>query len=205
VAYLSECVLSVIELNPVRVVERVYRTAGSIFYSWKFKDKKAVELQPDLASVFQILKQGKLLLKLEDGTSPKETYERFCVKKTKTDTLTTKAFEFKHRYVSRNPSVLYHVVLPEFCYCDEKTIPMEQNILSATLGNDKRQSVTWVNIEHEARREFYLRFLFYGPNEVEFRKRQKRTTKGLDIPSESKMKFKEISTLASLATFSPGK
>jgi hypothetical protein len=82
---------------------------------------------------------------------------------------------------------------------------MEQNILSATLGNDKRQSVTWVNIEHEARREFYLRFLFYGPNEVEFRKRQKRTTKGLDIPSESKMKFKEISTLASLATFSPGK
>jgi hypothetical protein len=120
VAYLSECVLSIIELNPVRVVERVYRTAGSIFYNWKFENKKAVELQPNLASVFQILKQGKLLLRLEDHTGPKETYERSCIKKMKTDTSTTKAFEFKHRYVSRNPSVLYHVVLPEFCYCDEK-------------------------------------------------------------------------------------
>lgn len=204
-AYLSECVLSAIELNPVRVVERVYRTAGSIFYRWQFKDKKAVELQPNLAAVFQILKQEKLLLRLEDRTGPKETYERSCVKKTKADTSATKAFEFKHRYVSRNPSVLYHVVLPEFCYCDEKTIPMEQNIRSTTLGNDKRQSVTWLNIEHEARREFYLRFLFYGPNEVEFRKRQKKTTKGLDIPAESKMTFKEISDLASLATCSPGR
>jgi hypothetical protein len=202
VAYLSECVLSTIDLNPVRVVERVYRTAGSIFYRWQFKDKKAVELQPNLASVFQILQQGKLLLRLEDRTGPKETCERSCVRKTKADTSTTKAFEFKHWYVSRNPSVLYHVVLPEFCYCDEKTIPIEQNICSATLGNDKRQTVTWLNIEHEARREFYLRFLFYGPNEVEFRRRQKKTTKGLDIPAESKKTFKEINDLASLATCS---
>ena len=82
-AYLSECVLSTIELNPVRVVERVYRTAGSIFYRWQFKDNKAVELQPNLAAVFQILKQEKLLLRLEDCTGPKETYERSCVKKTK--------------------------------------------------------------------------------------------------------------------------
>lgn len=204
-AYLSECVLSAIELNPVRVVERVYRMAGSIFYRWQFKEKKAVELKPNLDSVFQILKQGRLLLRLEDRTGPKETYERSCVKKTKTKTSTTKAFEFKHRYVSRNPSVLYHVVLPEFCYCDENTIPMEQNIRSATLGNDKRQSVTWLNIEHEARREFYLRFLFHGPNEVDFRKRQKKTAKGLDIPAQSKMTFKEISDLASLATCSPGR
>jgi hypothetical protein len=202
VAYLSECVLSAIELNPVRVVEKVYRTSGSIFYGWQFKKKKAVELQPNLASVFQILQQGKLLLRLEDRTAPKETCERSCVKKTKADTSTTKAFEFKHWYVSRNPSVLYHVVLPEFCYCDEKTIPIEQNICSATLGNDKRQTVTWLNIEHEARREFYLRFLFYGPNEVEFRRRQKKTTKGLDIPAESKKTFKEINDLASLATCS---
>lgn len=94
-AYLSECVLSAIELNPVRVVEKVYRTAGSIFYRWQFKEKKALELQPNLASVFQSFLQGKLLLKLEDRTGPKETYERSCVKKTKTDTSTTKAFEFK--------------------------------------------------------------------------------------------------------------
>jgi hypothetical protein len=205
VAYLSECVLSIIELNPVRVVERVYRTAGSIFYNWKFENKKAVELQPNLASVFQILKQGKLLLRLEDHTGPKETYERSCIKKMKTDTSTTKAFEFKHRYVSRNPSVLYHVVLPEFCYCDEKTISVEQNIRSATFDNNKRQSVTWLNIEHEARREFYLRFFFFGPNEVEFRKRQKKSTKGLDIPAELKITFKEIGDLTSFATCSPGR
>jgi hypothetical protein len=37
---------------------------------------------------------------------------------------------------------------------------------------------------------------------VEFRRRQKKTTKGLDIPAESKKTFKEINDLASLATCS---
>jgi hypothetical protein len=66
------------------------------------------------------------------------------------------------------------------------------------IGN--RQGVTWLNIEHEARREFHLGFLFHGPDEVEFRKRQKKEPKVFNIPEEFKPMFKGIRDLARIAS-----
>ena len=202
--YISECVLSSIELNPPRTLEKVFRVAGTLFYEWQTKKKKAQELPPDVSSVLRSLREGGLLLKLDTHARPRETYECACVKKSISKATKSRAFEFKHRYVSRNPSVLYMAVLPEFCYCDEETVAQEHGTLNEIFSNENRQSVVWLNIEHEARREFQLRFLFYGPDEVEFRKRQKDSLKAPPMPEVSKKTFKEMRDLLYLAVSPSG-
>jgi hypothetical protein len=95
-------------------------------------------------------------------------------------------------------------VLPEFCYCDEKTVAQEQNVLKEIFEDENKQSVAWLNIEHEARREFHLRFLFYGPDEAEFRKRQKNALKAPPTCEGSKNTLKEMRDLIHLAVSSKG-
>jgi hypothetical protein len=204
VGYISECVLSSIELNPPRALIKVFRTAGTLFYERQIRKKEAQELPPDVSSVLRSLHAGGLLLKLDTSSGPKETYECECIKKSKTKVEKSRAFEFNHRYVSRSPSLLYLAVLPEFCYCDEKTVAQEQNVLKEIFEDENRQSVAWLNIEHEARREFHLRFLFYSPDEIEFMKRRKNALKAPPTSLGSKNTLKEMSDLIHLAVSSRG-
>jgi hypothetical protein len=197
VAYISECILSAIDLNPLRCVAKEYRTSRSLFYEWQSKGNKAIELPSNLSSVSRNLTQGRLLLRFDTLTGQREIYERFSIRKPNPK---TRALEFKDRYVSRNPSVFYFVILPEFCYCDELTISKEENTLKEVFTIGNRQSVIWLNIEHEARREFHLEFLFYGPDEVEFRKRLKKEPDVITISEEFKIKFKGIRDLARIAS-----
>ena len=202
--YISECVLSSIGLNPPQALIKVFRTAGTLFYERQIRKKEAQELPPDVSSVLRSLHAGKLLLKLDTFAGPRVTYECECIKKSKTKVEKSRAFEFNHRYVSRSPSLLYLAVLPEFCYCDEKTVAQEQNVLKEIFDDENKQSVAWLNIEHEARREFHLRFLFYGPDEAEFRKRQKNALKAPPTFEGSKNALKEMRDLIHLAVSSKG-
>jgi hypothetical protein len=204
VGYISECVLSSIELNPPRALIKVFRTAGTLFYERQIRKKEAQELPPDVSSVLRSLRAGGLLLKLDTVAGPRETYECKCIKKSKTKGEKSRAFEFNHRYVSRSPSLLYLAVLPEFCYCDEKTVTQEENVLKEIFEDENRQSVAWLNIEHEARREFHLRFRFYGPDETEFRKRRKNALKASPTSKWSKNTLKEMRDLIHLAVSSRG-
>ena len=196
-AYVSECILSAIDLRSMRCIAKEYRTSRPLFYEWQSKGNKAMELPKNLSSISRNLTQGRLLLRFDTLTGQREVYERYCIRKSKPKTGT---LEFKDRYVSRNPSVFYFVILPEFCYCDELTISNEENTLQEifTIGN--RQSIIWLNIEHEARREFHLEFLFYGPDEVEFRKRLNKEPEILAISEEFKIRFKGIRDLARIAS-----
>jgi hypothetical protein len=204
VGYISECVLSSIGLNPPQALIKVFRTAGTLFYERQIRKKEAQELPPDVSSVLRSLHAGKLLLKLDTFAGPRVTYECECIKKSKTKVEKSRAFEFNHRYVSRSPSLLYLAVLPEFCYCDEKTVAQEQNVLKEIFEDENRQSVAWLNIEHEARREFHLKFLFYGPDETEFRKRRKNALKAPPTSAGSKNTLKEMRDLIRLAVSSRG-
>jgi hypothetical protein len=204
VGYISECVLSGIELNPPRALIKVFRTAGTLFYERQIRKKEAQELPLDVSSVLRSMHAGGLLLKLDTFAGPREIYECECIKKSKTKVEKSRAFEFKHRYVSRSPSLLYLAVLPEFCYCDEKTVAQEQNVLKEIFEDENRQSVAWLNIEHEARREFHLRFLFYGPDEAEFRKRRKNLLKAAPTFEGTKNSLKEMRDLIHLAVSSRG-
>jgi hypothetical protein len=197
VAYVSECILSAIDLNPLRCVAKEYRTSRALLYEWQSKGNKAMELPSNLSSISRSLTRGRLLLRFDTLTGQREIYERFCVRKPKTK---TGALEFKDRYVSRNPSVFYFVILPEFCYCDELTISKEDNILQEVFTIGNRQNIIWLNIEHEARREFHLEFLFHGPDEVEFRKRPKKEPAVITLSEEFKIKFKGITDLARIAS-----
>jgi hypothetical protein len=206
--YSSECVLTVIDVNPVRVRVKVYKTDESLFYRWKSDEKKAIELRTNTTSVFQSLGKGTLLVKLKDHIDPKEVYEPSCVREMRRSGFVPKkkGFEFKHTYVSRRPCLLYHVVLPEFCYCGEKSINQPENVRVKTAGIDKRQSVTWINVEHEARREFELRFIFYGPDEKEFKKKRlKKIPIVRGVPVEAKTIYKEIKDLAPIAISAVGR
>lgn len=196
-AYVSECILSAIDLEPPRCIAKEYRTSRSLLYEWHLRENKAMVLPSDLSSVSRSLHQGRLLLRFDTLTGQREIYERFSVRKPKAK---TRALEFKDRYISRNPSIFYFIILPEFCYCDEVTISKEENTLLEVFRIGNRQSVTWLNIEHEARREFHLGFLFHGPDEVEFRKRQKKEPKVFNISEESKPMFKGIRDLARIAS-----
>jgi hypothetical protein len=80
------------------------------------------------------------------------------------------------------------------------TISKDENTLLEVFRIGNKQSVTWLNIEHEARREFHLGFLFRGPDEVEFRKRQKKEPKVFNISEEYKLMFKGIRDLARIAS-----
>jgi hypothetical protein len=197
VAYVSECILSAIDLYPPRCVAKEYRTSRSLLYEWQSKGNKATVIPRNLSSVSRSLYQGRLLLRFDTLTGQREIYERFCVRKPKTK---TRALEFKDRYSSRNPSVFYFVILPEFCYCDDATISKEKNTLQKVFRIGNRQSIAWLNIEHEARRELHLGFLFHGPDEVEFRNRQKKEPKVITISEESKMMFKGIRDLVRIAS-----
>jgi hypothetical protein len=198
VRYISECVVSSIELNPPRALAKVFRTAGPLFYEWLRKDKVAKVLPPNVTSVMRSLRNRTLLLRLDSLAGPKETNEFTCIKKIKTRA-NIGGFEFKHRYVSRNPSVFYLVILPEFCYCDEVTVTVEQNMIKEIFRTGNRQNITWLNIEHEARREFQLRFLFYGPDKEKFGMRKMEDVEPLSLPRGSKNTFKEINDLIHLA------
>jgi hypothetical protein len=197
VAYVSECILSAIDLNPLRCVAKEYRTSRSLFYEWQSKGNEAIELPSNLSSISRNLTRGRLLLRFDTLTGQREIYERFCIRKRNPK---TRALEFKDRYVSRNPSVFYFVILPEFCYCDELTISKEENTLKEVFTIGNRQSIIWLNIEHEARREFHLEFLFYGPDEVEFRKRLNREPTVITISEEFKTNFKGVRDLARIAS-----
>jgi hypothetical protein len=197
VAYVSECILSAIDLKPLRCVAKEYKTSRSLFYEWQSKGNKVIELPSNLSSISRNLTQGRLLLRFDTLTGQREIYERFCIRKPNPK---TRALKFKDRYVSRNPSVFYFVILPEFCYCDELTISKEENTLEEVFTIGNRQSIIWLNIEHEARREFHLEFLFYGPDELEFRKRLKKEPEVITISEEFKIKFKGIRDLARIAS-----
>jgi hypothetical protein len=197
VAYVSECILAAVDLHPLRCVAKEYRTFRSLFYEWQSKGNEAMELPRNLSSISRNLTQGRLLLRFDTLTGQREIYERFCIRKPKTKTGT---LEFKDRYVSRNPSVFYFVILPEFYYCDELTISKEENTLQEVFTIGNRQSIIWLNIEHEARREFHLEFLFYGPDEVEFRKRLNKEPEVFAISDEFKIRFKGIRDLARIAS-----
>jgi hypothetical protein len=62
-----------------------------------------------------------------------------------------------------------------------------------------RQNISWLNIEHEAHREFQLKFLFYGPDKEKFGMRQTDNVEPLSLPQNSKNTFKEITDLLRLA------
>ena len=195
--YVSECILAAIDLHPLRCVAKEYRTFRSLFYEWQSKGNEATELPSNLSSISRNLTQGRLLLRFDTLTGQREVYERFCIRKAKPKSGT---LEFKDRYVSRNPSVFYFVLLPEFCNCDELTISKVENTLQEVFTIGNRQSIIWLNIEHEARREFHLEFLFYGPDEVEFRKRLNKEPEVITLSEEFKIKFKGIRDLARIAS-----
>jgi hypothetical protein len=197
VAYVSECILSAINLHSMRCIAKEYRTYRPFFYEWQSNGNKAMELPNNLSSISRNLTQGRLLLRFDTLTGQREVYERFCIKRPKPKSGT---LEFKDRYVSRNPSVFYFVILPEFCYCDELTISKVENTLQEVFTIGNRQSIIWLNIEHEARREFHLEFLFYGPDEVEFRKRLNKEPEVITLSEEFKIKFKGIRDLARIAS-----
>jgi hypothetical protein len=199
VRYISECIVASIELNPPRALAKVFRTARPLFYEWHRKDKEAKVLPPDVTSVMRSLHKRALLLRLDSLAGPTETKEFACIKKIKTKLANVSAFEFKHRYVSRNPSIFYLVILPEFCYCDEATVAVEQNMIKEIFRIGNRQNISWLNIEHEAHREFQLKFLFYGPDKEKFRMRQTGDVESLSLPQNSKNTFKEINDLVRLA------
>ena len=196
-AYVSECILSAIDLHSMRCIAKEYRTYRPLFYEWHSKGNEAMELPNNLSSISRNLTQGRLLLRFDTLTGQREVYERFCIGKPKTKSGT---LEFKDRYVSRNPSVFYFVILPEFCYCDELTISKEENTQQEVFTIGNRQGIIWLNIEHEARREFHLKFLFYGPDEVEFRKRLNKEPEVFTISGEFKIRFKGIRDLARIAS-----
>ena len=196
-AYVSECILSAIDLHSMRCIAKEYRTYRPLFYEWHSKRNEAMELPNNLSSISRNLTQGRLLLRFDTLTGQREVYERFCIGKPKTK---SGRLEFKDRYVSRNPSVFYFVILPEFCYCDELTISKEENTLQEVFTIGNRQSIIWLNIEHEARREFHLKFLFSGPDEVKFRKRLNKEPEVFTISEEFKIRFKGIRDLARIAS-----
>ncbi len=197
--YISECIVASIDLNPPRALAKVFRTARPLFYEWHRKDKEAKVLPPDVTSVMRSLHRRALLLRLDSLAGPAETKEFSCIKRIKTKLANVSAFEFKHRYVSRNPSIFYLVILPEFCYCDEGTVAVEQNMVKEIFRTGNRQNISWLNIEHEAHREFQLKFLFYGPDKEKFGMRQTVDVEPLLLPQDSKNMFKEINELVRLA------
>jgi hypothetical protein len=197
VAYVSECILSAIDLRSLRCIAKEYRTNRPFFYEWQSKGNKAMELLNNLSSISRSLTKGRLLLRFDTLTGQREVYERFRIGKPKPKSRT---LEFKDRYVSRNPSVFYLVILPEFCYCDELTISKVENTLNQVFTIGNRQSIIWLNIEHEARRELHLEFLFYGPDEVEFRKRLNKEPEVITLSKEFKIKFKGIRDLSRIAS-----
>ena len=200
--YISECIVASIELSPPRALAKVFRTARPLFYEWHRKDKEAKVLPPDVTSVMRSLRRRALLLRLDSLAGPTETKEFACIKKIKTKPASVGAFEFKHRYVSRNPSIFYLVILPEFCYCEEETVAVEQNMIKEIFRTGNRQNISWLNIEHEAHREFQLKFLFYGPDKEKFGMRQTEDVEPLSLPQNSKNIFKEINDLVRLAVVS---
>jgi len=62
VAYVSECILSAIDLDPPRCISKEYRTSRSLLYEWHSRENKAMVLPSDLSSVSRSLHQGSLIL-----------------------------------------------------------------------------------------------------------------------------------------------
>ncbi|HEX9318172.1 MAG TPA: hypothetical protein VF884_04475 [Nitrososphaeraceae archaeon] len=206
--FFSECVLTAIELYPVRACTKVYTTDKPIFYRWQFKEKKPTELPTDSSTqIFQSLWEGTLLIKLEEPVEPFRTYEPSCIREINSGIFKRKkGFEFKYVYTAKTPSLLYHVVLPEFCYCDENSLDQQENVSVKILSIDKRQSVTWINVESGWKnRNFELRFIFYGPNEKESKKRQEKTPRKIVVPQEVKPNYKEVKDLGPIALTALGR
>jgi hypothetical protein len=208
VGFFSECVLTAIDLYPVRACTKVYTTDKPVFYRWQFEEKKPTELPTDSSTqIFQSLGEGTLLVKLEESLEPFRTYEPSCIREIRSGIFKRKkGFEFKYVYTAKTPSLLYHVVLPEFCYCDENSLSQQENVSVKSLSIDKRQSVTWINVENEWKnRNFELRFIFYSPNEKEFKKRQEKIPRKIVVPPEGKSIYKEVKDLAPIALSALGR
>ncbi len=75
-AYVSECILSAIDLDPPRCIAKEYRTSRSLLYEWHLRENKAMVLPIDLSSVSRSLHQGRLLLRFDTLTGQREIYER---------------------------------------------------------------------------------------------------------------------------------
>ena len=197
--YISECVLSSLELAPPRTLAKVFRIAGPMFYEFNGKKEAAMIMAPDSATVLRRLLNGRLLFRLDPLIGTLETLELKCVRESRAKLGKVGAFEFEHRYVSRNPSVFYLTTLPEFCYCDEDSITTERDVPNRILWIGNRQNVIWLSIGHEARRELQLRYIFYGPDEKEFKIRRRNVTKSPHKPMGLNESIKVISDLIDLA------
>ena len=197
--FFTECVLSTIELNPIRCNIKVYRSHETIFYRWQFDEKTEQNRMEDESQVFKSLGEGTLLVK-HKFIEPNESYAVSCVKEIRSGLIKSKkGFEFKYSYSPRKESeaVLYHVVLPEFCYCDENSIERNENVHVKSLGINKRQSITWVMFKPF--RNLVQKFIFYGPNETEFKKRQQKIPRKIIVSPEMKLIYKEVKDLAPIA------
>ena len=200
----SECILTVISLNPLRSVATKYKSYEPLFYRWQFDENEAKHLPMDTNSVFQELGEGTLLVKLGGHSLEQETYSTSVVREIKYGGFLKKkkGYEFTYSLTSEANSLLYHVVLPEFCYCDEESIDKQKNIRVKTTGIDKRQSVTWVTSAPAMPvepRTYELKFVFFGPDEKRFREKQREIPNITVIPENARTIYKEFKTLAPIA------
>jgi hypothetical protein len=197
--YISECVLSSLELAPPRIFAKVLRIAGPMFYEFDKKEKKAKVMTPDSDYVLRRLFNGTLLFKLDPLVGHLEALELNCVRKSRARLGKVSAFKFEHKYVSRNPSVFYSTTLPEFCYFDVSSVTMQRGMPNRILRNGNRQTIVWLSIEHEARREFHLGFNFYGPDKKGFKMRLSDVRRLPQRPKASDESLKVITDIINLA------
>ncbi|MGH9922010.1 MAG: hypothetical protein ACRD38_04605 [Nitrososphaerales archaeon] len=186
--WFDECVVTVIDLknDQPTVYTEVYRFKEEAFVSWEFSEAK--DKSSYRRNAFNNLAEGTLRVNLAQIPKPTAGYEENeTVKKIKEGITRKEAFEFVTQYRGHaNGVLLYHLVIPEYCNCIEKTIE-PKDMKYQIITRVKRQSITWIPTEDI----FRLVVRFLGPNISDFNKNRMKKRSRVTPPQIAHKGYRE--------------
>jgi hypothetical protein len=157
--FFGECVITTIDfenteqLKPV-AVNRILLYSQPTFFSWQ-----AVE--PDTGR-YTKLAEGLMVDRYDDPLRDLAPYKSNVLP------LSKNKFAFEYSYRKGGDVVLYHLVLPQYCYLNEDEIIRMRNQDVTIFTHETRQCITSIHEGYDNDRTLNFHIEFIGPDENKF-------------------------------------
>jgi hypothetical protein len=157
--YFGECLITTIDfenmLKPV-AKNKVLLYNEPTFFSWQaLEPDKAVE-----GGRYRKLCEGLMVDSYYQPVHDLEPYKSSVLE------LGQHKFAFEYTYNSRGVELLYHLVLPEYCYLDEDEVFKMKNEDATIFTHERRQCITLAYDEQQKNLHIYITFT--GPDKDKF-------------------------------------
>lgn len=195
----KDCVITVVSLSdgkPVCMTE-VYRFSHKTYFSWQFAGAP-------VRGVAQEMAEGTLLILSEEPIpkpKPRYVYEQRVATRVVAGWLRRKeAYKLDVTYgaIGRG-TLLYHIVLPEYCYCSEDSIKSSSAEVVNVTTRQTRQAITWSASSEGQARNLKLGLTFMGPDMEKFLKIRDSRPRVRIIPKWVKDSYPYVIEIGDLA------